>query len=261
MKILKGAAIFVAAVVLGAGLVQAAGQKILVVGESFPPFEYKNDKGEVIGIDVDISRMIFKKLGVDVEYKINPWARTWSMIEEGKADAVFTTSRKDKRKPFLYYPTEDMWKSEFVFFVKKGASITDDGYASAAGKSIGVVRGNSYHDSFWAAFPHSDAEKTKLHANLKESKDLASNFRKLAAGRIDIVIADRTVGLATAKEEGLLDKVSAQSSVLFGKGYPMPFAKKSSYAGIEELSQKFEKELAALKASGEYQKIMDKWLK
>lgn len=249
------------AVTLLAGMAQAAAQKILVVGESFPPFEYKNEKGDVVGIDVDISKVIFKKLGVDVEYNIQPWARAWSMIEEGKADAVFTTSRKDKRKPFLYYPTEDMWKSEFVFFVKKGSSIADGGYAAVTGKSIGVVRGNSYHDTFWAAFPYTDAEKTKLHGDLKPSKDLASNFRKLAAGRIDVVIADRTVGLATAKQEGLLDKVSAQSTVLFGKGYPMPFAKKSTYAGIEELSKKFEAELIALKASGEYQKIMDKWLK
>jgi len=254
-------AIIVASMIFSTSLAQAASQKILVVGESFPPFEYVNEKGEVVGIDVDIANEIFAKLGVEPEYKIHAWARAWSMIENGKADAVFTTSRKDKRKPFLFYPQEDMWKSEFVFFVRKGDKTTDGGYGSAQGKTVGVVRGNSYHDSFWATFPYQDEDKTKLNTNLKPAKDLATSLRKLAAGRVDLVIADRTVGLATAKEEGLLDKIDDQQTVLFGKGYPMPFAKKSSYPGLEGLAQKFEEQLIALKASDRYQEILNKWLK
>ena len=48
-----------------------AGEKLLVVGESFPPFEFEKN-GTVVGLDVDIAKYIFKKLKVDAQFQILP---------------------------------------------------------------------------------------------------------------------------------------------------------------------------------------------
>ena len=40
------------------------------VYEDFPPYSYKNDKGRVAGVDVDIARAIAKKLGVQVGFRL-----------------------------------------------------------------------------------------------------------------------------------------------------------------------------------------------
>ena len=46
----------------------------------------------------------------------------------------------------------------------------------------------------------------------------------------------------------------------FSKGYPMPFAKKSSYPNIEQIAEQFEQELIEIKQSGVYDEIREKWL-
>lgn len=247
-------------------------EKILVVGEAFAPFEFIQN-GEVVGIDVDIAKHIFAKIGVEPTFKLYAWKRTWSDIENGKADAVFTTSRKSAREPFVIYPKEDMWDSEFVFFVNSSKKQSGfDGYESAksGGLTVGIVPGNSYHDSFWSAFPYKNgstefqgdlATDDNYNDALKTAAGLEQNLKKLAAGRVGLVVADKTVGLYTAKLLGLSGKIEAYDTVLYGKGYPMPFAKKSSNPNIASIAEKFEAELVKMKANGEYQKILDTWLK
>ena len=228
----------------------AAGQKLVVVGESTPPYEFIQN-GEVVGIDVDIAKAIFKKLNIDAEYQILPWTRAWKMVETGEADAVFTTSRKDARKPFLYYPEEDMWNSEFAFFVRKDKKQPSfNSYEDAKGLTVGVIRGNSYNDDFFNA-------KLKLD----EARDDEQNFKKLAKGRIDLYIQKKGVGLYTLKLLGLQDEIAVYDKIMFSKGYPMPFAKNSSYPNNKKIAAQFEQELKNMKANGEYDKIFAKWLK
>ncbi len=226
-----------------------AGERLLVVGAEFAPFEFSME-GEVGGIDVDIATSIFKKMGIDFEIKMLDWDKAWSMIEKGEAEACFTTSRKKKREPFLFYPEEDMWVSEYVFFVrndKKGNKIS--GYSDAKNMTIGVIKGYSYNQAFW------DAKlKTVEFADVNEC------FKGLAEGKVDLMPMDKIVGNYTLKLLGLQGAISSHGFTLFSKGYPMPFAKKSDYPGIEKIAQDFDHQLKALKESGEYDKILERWI-
>jgi len=243
-----------------------------VVGEEFAPFEFKQDS-KVVGIDVDIARHILTKLGIQPEFKIRPWKGAWSQVENGEVEAVFTTSRKTKREPFVIYPKEDMWVSDFVFFVKTDQKKNSfNGFTSAKSENlkIGIIPGNSYKDIFWQTFPYTNGStefqgdldsNSTYNKQLSTAKDLAANLKKLAKGRVDLVIADRTVGQYTAKLNGLSEEISFYEKPLYGKGYPMPFVKNSKYPNLANIAEKFEAELTKMKANGEYQKIMDKWLK
>lgn len=223
---------------------------LLVVGDPLAPFEYDKD-GKPSGLDVDIATRIFNQLGIKFEIRLVPWKRAWQMIEDGAADAVFTTSRKPAREPFLYYPKEDMWVSEYTFFVKKGNKISPYlGYESAKEKTIGVIKGYSYHDSFWAA-----------NLKLEEVISLENNFKKLLADRVDMVITDKIVGQFTLKEMGLQSQVEFYEQPVFAKGYPMPFARNSKYPNIEQVAKDFEQKLIEMKANGEYEKIVERWVK
>lgn len=230
--------------------------KILVIGEEFPPFEFERN-GEPMGIDVDIVRYIFNKMNIKCEVKLYPWMRAWKMIEKGDADAVFSTSRKEKRMPYLFYPKEDMWTSEYLFFVRKDKKKPSfNGYADAKGLNVGIIRGNSYHESFW-----------KADLTTKPAVDAETNFRRLFKGYIDLFPIDKTIGLYTM---GLLQKkdnvpykaeITYYDHTLFSKGYPMPFARKSANPKIKEIADQFEQELIKIKANGVYDEIVNKWLK
>lgn len=247
-----------------------AEKKLVIVGEEFAPFEFVKD-GKVVGIDIDIATLIFNKMGIPVDFQIHPWKRAWKKAETGKADAILSTSRKEKRKPYLWYPEEDMWVSAFGFLVQKEKKQPGfQGYKTAVDNKlkIGIVNGNSYHKSFWNAFPYKNGAKTfqgdlaasKLNQQLEGVNKFDLNIKKLAGGRIDLVISDKIVGLYTAKLLGVRDKLDYYDPPLYSKGYPMPFIKKSAYPDIKNIAVKFEKELKALKQTDQYQAIFDKWL-
>src|SRR5437868_13523867 len=40
---------------------------------AYPPFSYIDDKGEVVGFDVDVAREVAKRLGVDMKVETPSW--------------------------------------------------------------------------------------------------------------------------------------------------------------------------------------------
>ena len=240
----------------------ALSQTLLIVGEEWPPFEFLDRNGKPVGIDVDIATYIFNKLDIEFEIALHPWSRAWRMIETGEADATLSTSRKEKREPFLYYPGEDMWVSEYIFFNNSRSilpAINNFDDVVEGQYQVGIIRDNSYHDSFWSAFPSS--EDGSLNPQLQAVTNIDLNFKKLSRNRIDLFLADRTIGLFTVKMLGLNHTIEAGDHTLFSKGYPMPFARKSSYPNIEQVANDFERELITIKQNGVYQKILDRWIK
>lgn len=247
-------------------------RKLIVVGEEFAPFEFVKD-GEVVGVDIDIATHIFQKLDIPIVFRIMPWKRAWQMVESGEADAVLTTSRKITREPYLWYPKESMWVSEFVFFVNKDRVIADfNGYETIKkyGLGIGVINGNSYHNSFWEAFPYQDGSTTfqgenstaKLHPQIFKAHNAVTNLYLLAAKkRTDVFLIDRIIGKYTAKLLGLENQLSHYEPAVYTKPYFMPFVKKSTYPAIKTIANKFDEELRQLKESGEYKRFLDRWIK
>ena len=234
--------------------------KILIVAEPWAPYEYKHE-GKVQGLDVDVIDTIMKKLGVEYQIKLYAWTRAENMVRQGKADFVLSTSMKEKRKAFLVYPTVPMWQSEYVFLSGKSGITGLADYQAAIDKSlkVAVLKGSSYHKTFWAAYPNRGEKK--LHKLLRPGTSSAANLKKIAAGSIDLTIIDKTVGLYTAKLEGVRDKVQVASATLFAKPYFMPRSKKAPHPKATEIHEKFHQELAKMKENGELQKIFDKWLK
>jgi len=240
-------------------LVQAE-EKLLIVAEDWPPFEFI-ENNEVVGIDIDIIRSIFNKINVPYEIQIVPWARAWKLIVNGVADISLTTSRKPERDPYVYYSNEDMWLSEYVFFVNQDNYDPNfNGYEDAQKKKlrIGIIRDNSYDPDFWKVFPHTP--EGDYNAQLDAVRDPMINFLKLSKNRIDLYIMDKTVGLYIIKNNNFSEQITYYNNTLFAKGYPIAFSKKSSFPGLKDIADKFNYELILFKKSDEYQKIFNKWV-
>lgn len=231
-----------------------------IVGESFPPYEFEYE-GKIVGIDLDILKHIFGKLGIEFSVHLMPWKRAWHEVEISRVDAILGASRKKSREPFVYYPEQDMWQSEYIFFSRgKISEPTTINYEEAITKhyTIGVVRGYSYHPNFWKNYPH--REDGTLNSLLEEATDVQQSFLKLASGRIDLFILDKTVGLYVVNDLKLRHKITYSTETLFSKGYTMPFVQRSDYPNIYAISIAFNTLLEKMKASGEYDKIINKWM-
>lgn len=182
------------------------------------------------------------------------------MIKKGQADIVFSTSIKDTRKPYVHYSADSTWKTEVVFFTRQDKYI--DGFNSYQtikdkGLRIAVVRENSYHPSFWEHFP--TQANGVMHEQLMEVRDNDHALVLLKHGRVDLAVMDRTVGRTILASNTWGNSITWYQDVIYRKPYPIAFSKSSAYVGLADIRAQFDAELAAMKASGEYNEIMCRW--
>lgn len=243
--------------------VEASTRPLLIIGEAHPPYEMLSKDGDVVGIDIDIAKHIFSKLGIKSEFLIIPWQRAQKMLENGDADAALSVSRNKERDNYLFFPKENMWLSEFVFFTRSdNKQAVEVGYqqAKSLALKIGIIAGNSYHHSFWQAFPYKDKAQTQLNKQLASGLNIALNFKKLHKRRFDLFPIDRKSGHYQVRKLGFENTITSYDNVLFSKGYPMAFAKNSPYPELKLIASKFDDELRKMKQDGRYNEIVNKWL-
>ena len=62
----------------------------LVVGiTEFEPMDYKDDKGEWIGFDADMAKLVAEKLGVSVEFVVIDWDMKVNELDSKNIDVVW----------------------------------------------------------------------------------------------------------------------------------------------------------------------------
>ena len=66
--------------------------KKIIVGldDTFAPMGFKNEKGELIGFDIDLSREVAKKLGMEIEYKSINWDSKILELNAGNIDLIWS---------------------------------------------------------------------------------------------------------------------------------------------------------------------------
>ena len=65
----------------------AQGERLRIVSDDWAPYIYQ-DNGQPRGMHYEISREVFKRLGLDVQWIFLPWKRCLAMAEQGLADGV-----------------------------------------------------------------------------------------------------------------------------------------------------------------------------
>ena len=75
--------------------------KVYAVGTdaAYAPFESQNEKGEIVGFDIDVVTAAAKKAGIEVKFVNTPWEGNFHALGQGDRDMVvssvtITTERK-----------------------------------------------------------------------------------------------------------------------------------------------------------------------
>lgn len=228
----------------------ASADALRMVALSFPPLIY-DDGGKPAGIAYEIVTEAMKTAGHTVSVEIMPWARALDTVKEGGADAIFTAYKTPEREQFLNYSTEVLVPQVVSFFVTKDSAITFDGDLAKLGKAkIGVVNQISYGSVI------DDAIKSGVLANVEKSNDSDSNVKKLLSGRFDVMPSNRYVAQYFLKQQGALDQVKELTPEAQNLPSYIAFTKARDTA---KLRADFDAGVAAMKASGAYQQVLDKY--
>lgn len=213
----------------------------IAMSGAYPPFNFVNDKNEVVGFDPSIGIEIGKRMGIEVEIVTTAWDGIIGGLLANKYDAIVgsmsITEERDKVVDFVgpYYTTKR------AVFTKAGSDITS--VAQLKDATVGVTLGETHEE--WAR----DQGYT-----IRTYKGLPELLLELENGRVDVIVNDSIAAMLAMKEKGfsfaMVEDLEAEE---FGAGIAIR-------EGNPELAAAMQAALDAMMADGTYVEIANKWV-
>ena len=247
-----GAAALVAFVGVGALLAGAApaaaandGDKYVIgTDTTFAPFEFTNADGDLVGIDMDLLRAIAKDQGFEVEIRQLGFDAAVQALQSNQVDAVMAgmSITEERQKTFDF--SEPYFTSGIQLGVLESSDITslDD----LDGKAVAVKTGTQGQT-------FADENKDEYGFKVTPYQDTTDMVDAVKAGQAVGYFEDFPV-LAYGIQQGSGFRLVGQPELGGEYGFAVNKGQKP------ELIEMFNAGLANLKASGEYDKIVDTYL-
>ncbi|GAB2916912.1 substrate-binding periplasmic protein [Rheinheimera gaetbuli] len=202
------------------------------------------------GVVAHLIRDIFAQAGYQVSFSFLPWARAYHDTANGKyaATAVWMLA-EDRTKDFLY--SEPVLSEQFVLFHLKQRRFEWQQLTDLRGMLLGGGLGYSYGPAFDEALNNRVFKMSRVGST-------EQNFRRLAAGRIDVFAEEISVGYHTLNHQlpELADAISH---------HPKPLLVNQSFLLLPhnspdsaKLLALFNLHLQQFKHSGRYQSYFDR---
>ncbi|MCK1790794.1 substrate-binding periplasmic protein [Pseudomonas violetae] len=219
----------------------ARGEKLRIVTEPWAPYVYE-ENGKALGLDYETTAIVFKRLGIEVQWQFLPWKRCLSMLEQGQADGALDIFHSDERDATLLYPSEPLSQVQFVMFYANDRPHPFQSLEALRGLTIGTSPGYLYNTDF--------SESTLFTREPAPSHE--ANFGKLLRGRIDLLITDRRVGQHLLDELGIRDKITENPLIISEQNQYLAVRRN---AGMDLLVQRFGAELKRFKREPAYAEL------
>jgi polar amino acid transport system substrate-binding protein len=233
-----------------------------VTDQAYPPFSYLNDKGEMDGFDIDVSKEVAKRLGVDYKVETPSWAIITAGNWKGRWDiCVCSMTPTTERAQVLDFVNE--YYAAPAVIVVNSDNTDIKGAADLNGKKVGAEAGTTYEKYIQKQlvievpgqptvkpdFPFDNAEVVPY-----DSEDTA--FQDLALGsgkRLDAIVS----GYMTAKDR--VEKSNGKFKIVGDSLYAEPIWV-SVDKGDKEWEAKIKEIFQAMHDDGTLKKISEKWV-
>lgn len=164
---------------------------LIMVGDNWCPYNCSPDAARR-GYMVDLLEKI---LGphYTLNYQLAPWTRAIHMVESGEAQLLIATPATTEQKIVASVP---LGIDKTCFFVRKGNPWRFMRLGDLRTVRLGVVQDYSYDDNgpldaLIASYTRNKDPRLEIAVG---QNALESNFRKLEAGRMDVVVENENVG-------------------------------------------------------------------
>ena len=208
---------------------------------AYAPFESQNEKGEIVGFDIDVAKAVAAKAGIEVKFVNTPWEGIFNALGQGDRDMIASAvTITEERKQSMDF-SDPYFDAQQLIAVKEGSKVAK--FADLKKLKVGVQTGTT-----------GDEAVTKLlgktSTNIKRFESTPLALKELESGGVDAVVADNGVVIHhVANNPG--SKFKTVSDKEFApEQYGFAFKK-----GNVELQSKVNMALAEIKADGTYDKI------
>ena len=165
--------------------------KVIVVGldDEYAPMGFRDDKGNLVGFDVDLAKEAAKRLGVTFEFKPIDWDKKRDEITSGNIDIIWNgCDITEDRKEYMIFSKPYMDNRQ-ILLVNKGTQQDIRTVGDLEGKIVGTQAGSTseQHVNEMPALKNSFKD-FKVYLNFKDA------FNALEGDEVEVLICDEIVG-------------------------------------------------------------------
>ena len=220
---------------------------IIATDTVFRPFEFTDENGDFVGIDVDVLAAIAEDQGFKYELQSLGWDAAVAAVQAGQADGLIAGATiKQERIDSGWIFSDGYYDATQTFVLPEGSEIT--GYADLAGKNVAVKNGTAGAD-------FANSLKDEYGFTVTVFEDSPTMYQDVILGNSAACVEDTPIMADSIKTGGLALMIPEGME---SEGAPYGFAIMNEEN--QELLDMFNAGLANIKANGKYDEILAKYL-
>ncbi|MDT0602307.1 substrate-binding periplasmic protein [Thalassotalea castellviae] len=232
-------------------------QKSLFINDiNWPPFFFQEIKDNTMGIGKEIINLCLSEQDYQWQYKNLPIKRTHQNMASGELD-ISVYSYKKSREDFVIYGAEPIFFSQYGFASNSQDDITINKLDDIKQYQLGHLAGLAHTQELMKII-----EEKKALNQVTVGYSIDAMLRQLTASQQRFQILPNSIEtlLWRAKQLNIESQLHIHDFVLKQKAYYVTVSKASKHITNPKIFlTKFDACIKALKKSGEYQKISEKY--
>lgn len=224
--------------------------KPIVMGldDTFAPMGFRDEKGELVGFDIDLATEVANRSGWDISFQPIDWSMKETELNAGNIDLIWNGySITEERKAKVNFSDPYLANAQIVI------TLPDSDIIKLSDLEGKVVATQAESSSLDAARAQAGLIESFKDGKIIEYATFNEVFNDLESGRSDAIIVDEVLARYYMSNKGaeaykVLDEDLGPEE--FGIG-----ARKDD----EELLKEINDALAAIKDDGKYDEIYGKW--
>ncbi len=225
----------------------APAMKVYTVGTdaAYAPFELQNEKGEIVGFDIDVVSAIAQKAGFEVKFINTPWEGIFNSVGQGDRDLLVSSITITPERQQTLDFSAPYFDAHQLIAVKADSKISK--FADLKKIKVGVQNGTT-GDEVVAKLQGKDS------TNIKRFESTPLALKELESGGVDAVVADNGVVVHYVNNNPDSKFKTISDNSFAAEQYGIAVKK-----GNAELLEKINKGLSDIKADGTYKQIYTKY--
>ena len=251
LKKVKLAVLLILTAILAVGCAAQSSQPeteelIMGLDDTFAPMGFRDEKGELVGFDVDLANEVAERIGVTIKFQPIDWSMKETELNAGNIDLIWngytiTAERQEKvafTKPYL--------ENSQIIVTLADSDINTK--VDLAGKNVAVQAESSALDAI-----NSEPEVAESFGELVEFSTNNEAFSDLESGRTDALVVDEVNARYFMKQVGE-EKYKVLDEDFGDEEYGIGLRKEDT-----ELLKKINDAMDEMKKDGTYDVIYAKW--
>ncbi len=210
----------------------------------YPPFEYVDEDGNIVGFDVDLMNAIAEQAGFDIEFVNTRWDGIFVALQSGEFDVVASAATITEEREEIIDFSNPYFNAGQMIAVKEDRADEIQTPDDLAGLRVGVQSGTT--GDIWASENIPGVQMVRYD-------EITLAFQALANGDIDAIVND---GPTSAD---IIAKNPELGVVLVGDPFTDEFYGIAVQPDLPELLEAINNALAEIIANGTYREIYLKW--